>query len=318
MEIVKVKIRTYLMSRGFYQSLVDEKLQLEDQLRRAQSLVDYPWFAKPGHFYSPLFDAKPKSYEHLVDLYNLKQKTVDLPGVNLQPDKMWDLLTKITQNNQALLAYFKNKDNRFRLDNDQFGQSDASFLYLMLRHLKPKRIIEVGSGWSSALMLDINQQHPADAAQLTFVEPYPDRLNKAIKKSDTNNANIIVKGVQTVPASDFKKLQSGDVLFIDNSHVSKTGSDVNYLFLNILPQLNKGAYIHVHDIFYPFEYPLQWVAERRNWNEVYVLHALLIGSDMFEVVMWSSYLSAQDKTKFEESVPTAKDFGGSIWLRKIS
>lgn len=319
MQNIKIQIRNYLMRRSFYQNLLDEKQILETELKKYQHLINYKWFVEPGHFYSPLIDGTEEDHRHLVDLWNLKQKVVALPGVDVRSAKMWELLKSIGKSNSEFSDYKTKKDIRFRFDNDQFGQTDANFLFLMLRFLKPKKIIEVGSGWSSALMLDLNQFYSKTPAQLTFIEPYTDRLNSAIKKSDKKNCDIIASGVQGVPIKDFKKLQSGDVLFIDNSHVSKTGSDVNYLFLQVLPQLNKGVYIHVHDIFYPFEYPIQWVVEdRRNWNEIYVLHALLIGSNMFEIVMWSSYLSAQDKKKFASAVPEAKDFGGSIWLRKVN
>jgi predicted O-methyltransferase YrrM len=316
---IKSKVRDYLKERSFYKNLQAEKEALELRIADKELILSYTWFVQPGHFYSPLVHEDEGDFSHLINLWDIKQKEVELPGIKLDKKAQLAMLKQLSSRQKELAQYIGNEEKRFRLDNDQFGHMDMSFLYLMLRHLRPKQIIEVGSGWSSALMLDVNQQFPESAAKLTFVEPYPQRLYTAMRRGDKKYCKVIEKGVQAVDVAQFQTLGKDDLLFIDNSHVSKTGSDVNHLFLDILPRLKKGVVVHIHDIFYPFEYPIQWVIEeKRNWNEIYVLHALLIGSDLFEILFWPSYIRAFNKAAIDKQVPTADDFGGSIWLRKIS
>ena len=106
----------------------------------------------------------------------------------------------------------------------------------------------------------------------------------------------------------------GDVLFIDSTHVVKPGSDVVWLFLHVLPRLAPGVVVHVHDIFWPFEYPPEWLAERRDWTESYLLHAFLAGNREWEILLFSSWLWA----RHPELVPSRLDgVPGNIWLRKL-
>lgn len=151
---------------------------------------------------------------------------------------------------------------------------------------------------------------------MTFVEPYPTLLKKLIKNKATDDYKIINKKVQEVSIDVFKELKEGDFLFIDSSHVSKTGSDVNYELFEILPSLNSGVIIHIHDIFYPFEYPKEWVLEGRNWNENYLLRAFLSYNKDFEILFFSQYLHKYYPEKFKNMPLMYKNWGGNIWLRK--
>lgn len=320
---LKTKAKNYLKQRGFYQELLNEKKALEETNRKLErkieedrNVTDYHWFVEPGHFYSPLFDENTQDFSQLIDLRDPVGEELDLPGISLNKKGQAALLKELVRNSKEYEEFLKKSSVRFKDDNDQFGKSDGSILYLMLRLFKPARIMEVGSGWSSALMLDVNEHYPKQAADLTFIDPFPERLYNTLKPKDKKHCKIISERVQTVDFAEFEKLDSGDLLFIDNSHVSKTGSDVNYLVFEVLPRLKSGVIVHIHDIFYPFEYPLQWVDERRNWNEAYVVRALLTGSSMFEIIMWSSYFLTVDPVTFRKQIPTAKDFGSSLWLRK--
>ena len=172
----------------------------------------------------------------------------------------------------------------------------------MMREFRPKRIIEIGSGFSSALMLDVNEKHFNNLIDLTFIEPYPDRLNKLVKPND--KANIIPQKLQDVDFNIFTKLEENDIFFIDSSHVSKAGSDVNSIIFNVLPLLKKGVLIHFHDIFYPFEYPEKWYKEGRYWNEAYILRAFLQFNSVFKIIYWLDWLKKGGQN------------GGSIWLIK--
>jgi hypothetical protein len=187
----------------------------------------------------------------------------------------------------------------------------------MMRKVKPQRIIEVGSGYSSCAMLDTSEGFLDQPVQFTFIEPYPALLKSLIRTDDLSSVDIIESRLQDVPISTFQQLKSGDFLFVDSTHVSKTGSDVNYLFFDVLPTLDEGVYIHIHDIFYPFEYPKEWVLAGRSWNEIYVLRAFLQFNSRFKIEMMNTYLEHFYQQRFIERMPLCmKNTGGSIWLRK--
>ncbi len=138
----------------------------------------------------------------------------------------------------------------------------------MIRHLRPRRYLEIGSGWSTALALDTNDQWLDGSMRVTCIEPYPDDLNKLLRPED--DVEVLSRGVQGVELERFADLEPGDILFIDCSHVVKTGSDAHYLITRVLPIVPVGVYIHIHDIFWAFEYPDEWVYEGRAWNEAYL------------------------------------------------
>lgn len=125
-------------------------------------------------------------------------------------------------------------------------------------------------------MLDVNDLFFAGVIECTFVEPWSDRLDVLLMAQDQHRARIIREPLHQIDASIFSDLEAGDVLFIDSTHVSKIGSDVNQLVLDVLPGLRPGVHVHFHDIHYPFEYPTGWVDAGRAWNEAYLVRAYLI------------------------------------------
>jgi hypothetical protein len=204
---------------------------------------------------------------------------------------------------------------RYYFDNTSFRYFDGIALYSFIRHYKPKRIIEIGSGFTSSLMLDTRELFKQDI-ELTFIEPYPALLKSLFKGSDESNCKIIDTKVQRVPVELFKSLEKNDILFIDSSHVSKTGSDVNYELFSIIPELNDGVIIHVHDIFYPFEYPKNWVYDGRNWNEDYLLRAFLSYNSKFKIEFFVDYLAQHQRQALRQMPLLEKENGGSLWMRK--
>jgi len=132
---------------------------------------------------------------------------------------------------------------------------------------------------------------------------------------------LIPKKVQDIPLSEFKKLSENDILFIDSSHVLKIGSDVQYLYLEVLPRLNKGVIVHAHDIFLPAEYPKEWVLKNYIfWNEQYLLQAFLAFNNSFEVLWAGSYMHLRHPDKLEEAFSSYKRdkiWPSSFWIRKI-
>jgi predicted O-methyltransferase YrrM len=209
---------------------------------------------------------------------------------------------------------------RYYFNNDIYTYSDGIFLYSTIRKFQPKKIIEVGSGFSSALMMDTNDLFFNSSIELIFVEPYPDRLLSLFKAADHKKYTVIKKPVQDVPITLFEQLNENDILFIDSTHVSKTGSDVNFILFEILPILNKGVLIHFHDIFYPFEYPKEWVLNRKGfgWNEDYILRAFLSYNKSFEILAFNTFLEHYYEDWFQQEMPLCLiNKGGSIWLRKL-
>jgi hypothetical protein len=187
----------------------------------------------------------------------------------------------------------------------------------MMRFLRPQRIVEVGSGYSSCAILDVNELFFDNAIACTFIEPYPQLLRSVIGNSDRRSIRLIGQKVQDADLNVFRELQASDILFIDSSHVSKTGSDLNYILFKILPLLKKGVYIHFHDIFYPFEYPRNWVNEGRAWNETYMLRAFLQYNQSFQIRFFSTYLLRQYPEIFKEGLPLClKEPGGNLWIEK--
>ncbi|MBM4145209.1 MAG: class I SAM-dependent methyltransferase, partial [Nitrospira sp.] len=202
--------------------------------------------------------------------------------------------------------------------NPAYLYSDAIILYCMIRHTQPKKIIEVGSGYSSCVMLDTNDIFFKSTISCTFIDPYPDLLLSLIHDTDKDNIEIIPQKLQDVPINTFSDLSDNDILFIDSTHMVKTGSDVNFIFFEILPHLKKGVYIHFHDIFYPFEYPKEWVYEGRAWNEAYFMRAFLQYNNEFKIQFFNTFLEHFFRGKFMNEMPLClKNLGGSIWIRKV-
>ncbi len=207
--------------------------------------------------------------------------------------------------------------DRFYTRNSQFSWLDCRSLYVILRALAPRRMIEVGSGFSSLLTADVNHRFLAGDVDFTCIEPYPRAF---LRKGIDGISRLIEAKVQDVPLDTFAALESGDLLFIDSSHVAKTGSDVNYLFFEVLPRLAKGVYVHIHDIFLPHDYLRDWVIrENRSWNEQYVLRALLMYSTAFRVVFGCSYAYHRfpDRVARALAHPAGHAFaGGSFWIQR--
>ena len=263
---------------------------------------------RPGHYYSPIVDTNT-----LSEKWHAPKK---LSGIRLKSEEQLELIDKIK--NYIVEFPFSSspkKEHKYYYDNNFYSYYDAIFLYGLIRLSKPKKIIEIGSGFSSALMLDTNKLHFNNAISLTFIEPNPERLKTLV---DVQEITLIQDQVQNTPLNLFSSLKKGDILFIDSSHISKTGSDLNFILFEILPTLNSGVLIHFHDIFFPFEYPTDWVIkEKRNWNENYILKAFLMYNQNFEIKLFNTFIFSEHPHIFKEiKFPTnSKNHTfGSIWI----
>ena len=269
----------------------------------------------PGHYYSPIpdIDYIEKNQDRLFD-----SSVKECPGINMCVESQ----VKLIDNFKHYVADYKLAENkvttsRYFYNNTWFRYGDAIVLYCMLRHYMPEKIIEVGSGFSSALMLDVNDALFNGDIQFTFIEPYPERLISLMRPHDSATAKILVQNVQNVPLEIFKSLKCGDILFIDSSHVTKIGSDVNHIIFEVLPILAEGVIIHFHDIFWPFEYPHEWLKEGKAWNEAYLLRASLQYNNAFKILFFNSFIGKFYGDEMNTAFPLFSDnSGGSLWLQK--
>lgn len=282
---------------------------------------------EPGHYYSvipSLAEVKAKENE-------LFSKKDDLEGISLNHDQQVSLLEEFKLMSEEK-EFSSNTVIRYNFDNPSFSFDDAPVLHYMLRYIRPKKVIEIGSGHSSALMLDtfdlfIENQ----TVDFTFIDINLDRLKRNLLDKDYANVKLIEKPVQTVENDVFKSLNSGDLLFIDSSHVSKIGSDLNTIIFKILPLLKSGVYIHFHDVRFPFEYSKELVYNKVFWNEAYLLRSFLMYNERFEITFWLNYLLNSGKMndeqfnflpldkwdeKFNNSQGNFSGAGGSIYIRK--
>jgi predicted O-methyltransferase YrrM len=232
-----------------------------------------------------------------------------LPGIDLREEQQLALAAELSS-----FLVDPIPGPRYDADNPQYGSADAAVYRAMLNYLKPARIIEIGSGFSTAVALD-ELDHNLPGVELTCIEPYPERLLGLMREADHRTVTLLREPVQAVPLTVYEKLTAGDVLFIDSTHVAKAGSDVNWLLLRVMPTLAVGVTVHVHDIFWPFEYPAGWLDQHRDWTEDYLLHAFLIGNSGWEILWFSSWLWQCHKNLVPAYL--AGQHPGSIWLRRI-
>ncbi|WP_373265377.1 class I SAM-dependent methyltransferase [Hungatella hathewayi] len=278
----------------------------------------YDYFYPLGHFYN-LYPDLTEIDERSNELFN-KNKTIE--GIDFNEKEQRETLNRMTALYETIPDWREYGDGepssyRYRYLNLSFSPGDTVGLHCMLRILQPKKMIEVGSGWSSAVTLDTNEYYLKNQIDLKFIEPYPALLKSILKEND--QISLMENGLQEVPLETFDELDEGDLLFIDSTHVAKIGSDVNYLFFEIFPRLKAGVYIHLHDIFYPFEYPKEWLRQGMVWNELYLLRAFLMNNHDYEIVFFQNMMEQKHMDIFLEKWPLEYPVhGGSIWLKKTN
>lgn len=271
----------------------------------------------PGHYYSPVVDPR-----ELVGARAPRRKIepADIPGITLDVKEMrrwWQANARTLRSTP-----FPDKEDarwRYYAHNEIFPIGDAVVLRAMIVENRPARIIEIGSGFSTAVMLDTIDEHALPTA-ITCIEPYADRLRSRLRPEDARITTIIEKPVQEVPVETFTSLSAGDILFIDSTHVLKTGSDVHYELFSILPALKPGVIIHFHDMHYPFEYPDRWIFELQySWNEVYAVRAFLMYNNGFRITFMNSLFQLYGKDLIPDILPRFnQNPGASLWLKKVA
>lgn len=265
------------------------------------------------HYHEPLF--------HASDLRHALQAPRNLPGLDLREEAQLALLDEF--NYESELTAFPMKDpgtGGFHYDNGMFESGDAELWYSMVRHRKPRMIVEVGSGMSTHLARAALRQNAEEvrgySCRHVCIEPFEaDWLEGA-------GVETVRKRVEEVDIALFEALGPGDILFIDSSHVIRPQGDVLFLYLAVLPRLRAGVIIHAHDIFTPRDYPSAWVLKRKwLWNEQYLLEALLTENTRLEVLLAANYLAHDRKAALAAKAPAFRRQAswsepGSIYLRR--
>jgi len=272
------------------------------------------WTA-PGHFYSPIPDAA----EIEADAERLFAPGLrELPAIDLRLPQQLVLARELARfYGEEDFSDEPRPDRRFCLAQDYFPFGDAFTYHALLRHLQPRRVMEIGAGWSSAVLLDTDERFLGNRIACTFVEPYPDRLLSLLRPEDAERTRLLRQRVQDVDRGEFEALEAGDILFIDSSHVVKTGSDVAHLLFEVLPCLRPGVWVHFHDVHKNFEYAEPWVREGRAWNEAYFLRAFLMHNRDWILELHGATLAEHAADALLPLMPKiAGAVGGSLWLRK--
>jgi Methyltransferase domain len=275
---------------------------------------DWPAHDLPGHYSSPA----PSLREIEADRDRIFAVPREgLPGIDLNESVQQSLLG-------SFAAYYgelpfpeeSTVPWRYCYHNTWFRKFDAIILYCMLRHFRPSRVVEIGSGYSSAVILDTCDGYLGGKVHCTFVDPNPRRLTRLLRPEDRVRCAVIPQRVQQIDLSVFRELAAGDLLFVDSSHVSKVGSDVNWLVFEVLPRLASGVLVHFHDVFYPFDYPIEWFRRGFGWNEAYLLRAFLQFNKRFEIIFFSSFMEKIHPHILKTNMPACLESSGqSLWLR---
>ena len=243
-----------------------------------------------------------------------------LPGIDLRESQQLQLLDEFSlYYREQPFPDRRNSDRRYYFENPSYSYSDALVFYSMMRHASPKRIVEIGSGYSSCVALDTNELFFDNQIACVFIEPYVDLLLSLIRPEDRSRVTIIPRRVQDVSLEVFHALEANDFLFIDSTHVAKIGSDVNHIMTRILPTLRVGVYVHFHDVPYPFEYFRDWIEEGHAWNKAYMVRAFLSFNSAYEIVFFNTFLERFHRERFAAQMPLClRNEGGSLWIRRVS
>lgn len=270
----------------------------------------------PGHYYSPI--PSVEDVREFAPAFYERRRVAEVAGVDLNEAKQLETLSELERLYSEQPCVDSNlPERRYQPQNMSYGIADAIILSCMIRLHRPRRIVEVGSGNSTCVILDTNDMFFDGKIAVTCIEPNPERLHSLLRESDLARVTILPNKLQAVDLDIFRELAAGDLLIIDNSHISRLGSDVNHVFFEVLPAIVPGVVVHVHDIFYPFDYPKSWLDRGVFYNEAYVLRAFLQYNATFRIVYWNQFIHLFHRERLARAMPLcAEDPGASIWIQK--
>jgi len=288
----------------FYRRFGSHKLPLSKKI-----LNFFGVFPLTNHYYEPLFNFKKLKKK----LY----KDRNLPGINFNLNQQLNNLSNLIYANELIELNLEKKspNYNFNIKNQFFEYGDAEIYYQLIRHIKPKNILEIGSGQSTLVALEAikkNRIINKVNTKITCVEPYENIWLNSL------DIKILRKKIEDVDKSYYLNLKKGDILFVDTSHIIRPQGDVLKIFFEIIPKLKKGVIIHIHDIFTPKDYPEKWlINEHRFWNEQYLVEALMMNKNRYEIYLMLNYLKNNAYKKLKEKCPYLKKKfePGSLYLK---
>jgi SAM-dependent methyltransferase len=273
---------------------------------------------EPGHYYSPMYDARElvKRREQVW-----ARPPREMPDVDWRDEAQVALCEDVFAERQPLeLRPEESSDpTEYWALNSQYPPLDAWVLAALLSHLRPSKMIEIGSGYSSLITARVNRESLHGALDFVCIEPNPRQF---LLDGVDGISDLRVEPIQDTPMELFGGLAAGDVLLINTSHTVKTGGDVTWIFHEILPCLAAGVYVHIHDVFLPGDYPEQWVMEGRGWNESYLVRSFLSYNSAFEIVWGSQYMTQHHPQSILRAFPEQARYddraGAGLWIRRVA
>lgn len=276
------------------------------------------------HFYSPIPDIRD------LESRNIWEKKSDLSGIDFRPAEQLALLKQLGAEFGSECKWPLTPTaapSEFHLKNNSFSYGCASALHTMIRHFRPQHFIEIGSGNSSKIIskaLEMNHHDdPSFMSEYIIVDPYASEM---VSGQLSSVSSVLEVKVECTDLKLFERLGENDFLFVDSGHTVRTGSDVNFMILEVLPRLHPGVIIHFHDINLPYEYPKVYFTNprfRMFWTEAYLLQAFLAFNHNFEILLAMNYLQTDYMSHFCKAFPhfNLEDNwanSGSFWIRRKS
>ena len=264
----------------------------------------------PVHFYQPIPDTREISRRYCDQPRNCH--------IDFFRQEQLNFLMQVTKYQEEYNAFEiqRSSAKRFYLDNDAFTGIDPHVYHCMIRHYQPRRIIEIGSGHSTILAAEALELGPPGYS-FTAIDPYARHFVREYFDLPRPGCQLVTKPAEEMDLGLFGALEANDILFIDSSHVARFMSDVVYMVLEVLPQLRPGVLVHFHDIYLPYDYPLNRLIENHQfWNEQYLLEAYLGGGGRGKVVFANHLMVRQYPEEIKRAFPRALGWwGGSFWFR---
>jgi predicted O-methyltransferase YrrM len=298
---MKRRIYNFLLLLGFPITLFST-IWLKFAIKRGVSRLSDKIFMKFGllpvldHYYQPLINPQKHLKKSLRDNRNLK-------GIDFNIEEQLTILSKFNFNSELIkFPLDKTNQTEFYYNHTSYKSGDAEYLYNIIRYFKPRRIIEIGCGNSTLMIANALKFNKIENSEYTCnhicVEPFEQSWLEKI------NVELIRDKVENLDISFFQKLGNNDILFIDSSHIIRPQGDVLFEYLEILPALNSGVIVHVHDVFTPKDYLDNWIYDDHLlWNEQYLFEAFMTYNSEFKVIGALNWLSHNHREELAEKCP---------------
>ena len=284
-----------------------------EELVRARETTRKLW-VPPGDVRSPIPDLDDVRRRE-SELFG--RPPDELPGLDLLVEPQLVLVREMKRWGAEPALPAPEEGRRSDADDPGCGWADVALLHAFLRKLRPRRVVCAGAGAFVPALLDLNEHVYGRSIAITVVDPEAERLRPLLGREEAEKVRLLPSRVHEVPYDTFTALGASDVLCVETSHVSKTGSDLNPLLFRVVPRLKSGVHDHDDGVFWPFEYPTAWVTEGRAFNEAYLWRAFLLNSTAWEVAFFASFLESAHRGALLKELPQwQRSRGGGLWLRR--